>query len=78
MPNNPPPAAPPIYLIYVRSVAGVCPQVWRDPPNPFSDYWNNKRSGFERIVGSPVQITEYAAGLPLENLRVMHPPIAAE
>jgi len=68
---------PPL-LIYVRSLTGsVSGQIWHDTPNPHSDYWNNKRSGFDRIVGEPIGLTEYAANLPLDALRVMHPPAGA-
>jgi len=70
------PALIPPHLIYVRSSGGVCPQVWFDLPNPHSDYWNNRRSGYERIVGKPVALTAYQAGLPLYMLERMHPPAA--
>lgn len=77
MPNKQLPDAP-AYLIYVRSVAGVCPQIWRDKPNPNSDYWNNRRSGFERIVGDPVPLPAYWAAKPLYMIERTYPPVAAE
>jgi hypothetical protein len=75
--NNPAAAAEPCaHLLYVRSVAGVNPQIWFGLPNPHSDYWNARRAGVSRIMGQPVPLDDSETRLPLDVLSRLYPPAA--